>query len=383
MDRRARLTTPYAIYSKSDPQTEETNKDYSMTSPLNSTGADFPAKLRCTKAIVDTITPVANLVANEDYEWTLGGTAVHNGGSCQVAISYDYCENMVVMASWIGGCPLSLPYKFKVPDIPGCEKCIFLFSWFNNSGNREMHQNAAVVSVTGTATSFTGPNAYRGNTFSDGSCINPEGTDLVFPRPGDQVIYGGSYSSDNPPSVADLSCPNWDNDKDITVSGDGTSSSETGVSGAASGGGAAATTTAAGAATGGGEAATITGAGANTAGGAATSKTTAATAAGGVATGTTGSTGTGSSSSTGSTSSSSSSSDDKLLFFGLVVLALLIIGGLVIWAIQRNKSSGAAGGGRYGATGRRRRGGDDDESSDSDSTESSEDEKPRRHRSRR
>lgn len=79
-----------------------------MTSPLDKAGADWPAKKRCTSEILSALNPVATLVSGEDFEWNLGGTAVHNGGSCQVGISYDSCETMVVLASWIGGCTLSL-----------------------------------------------------------------------------------------------------------------------------------------------------------------------------------------------------------------------------------------------------------------------------------
>lgn len=50
-----------------------------------------------------------------------------------------------------------------------------------------MYQNAAVVSVSGTAKSFTGPQIYRVNTFGEGVCVNTEGTDDVFPNPGPQV----------------------------------------------------------------------------------------------------------------------------------------------------------------------------------------------------
>lgn len=36
-------------------------------------------------------------------------------------------------------------------------------------------------------------------THSFSSCINPEGTDVVYPAPGDQVFYGGKYSDGSPP----------------------------------------------------------------------------------------------------------------------------------------------------------------------------------------
>ena len=127
------LSSPPAIYSKLDPQTAEANKDYSMTSPLEKDGSNWPAKGRATKDIVAGIEPVATLVAGDDFSWDLAGTATHNGsvssssslgfappfahmltrslaharrGSCQVGISYDYMETQVVIASWIGDCPL-------------------------------------------------------------------------------------------------------------------------------------------------------------------------------------------------------------------------------------------------------------------------------------
>lgn len=117
-----------------------------MTAPLNKDGSNFPAKKYATKAKLDSLKPVATLVAGQEFSWGLGGTATHNGGSCQVAIryvsrdsvvpwrrcgeglcvaadrskpvpceltrtcplcSYDMMETMVVIASWVGGCPLS------------------------------------------------------------------------------------------------------------------------------------------------------------------------------------------------------------------------------------------------------------------------------------
>ncbi|GAA5927538.1 hypothetical protein JCM1841_002333 [Sporobolomyces salmonicolor] len=160
------LNETYAIYSKYDPQTAESNKDYSMTSPPAADGGDHPCKSHCTSAIVDAINPVGTLV-----------------GSCQVGISYDYCPSMVVIASWIGGCPLSLPYTFTVPELPGSDK-----AWTNEECDREIYQNAAVVALTGTADTFVGPAVYRVNSFLDGSCANTAGTDDVYPAPGDQVF---------------------------------------------------------------------------------------------------------------------------------------------------------------------------------------------------
>ncbi|KWU45637.1 hypothetical protein RHOSPDRAFT_32559 [Rhodotorula sp. JG-1b] len=227
------LVLPPAINSKSDPQTVEANIDYSMTAPLNKDGSNFPAKKYATKAKLDSLKPVATLVAGQEFSWGLGGTATHNGGSCQIAISYDMMETMVVIASWIGGCPLSHPYKFKVPDIPGCDKCFFIWDWFNKSGNREMYQNAAVVSISGTAKQFVGPQIFRANTFGEGVCETKEPNELIFPAPGDQVFYGAGLSASSP--VTEVNCPGWDNKKIVTVTGPGNGPKATGPVGGASG----------------------------------------------------------------------------------------------------------------------------------------------------
>ncbi|GAA5984442.1 hypothetical protein JCM11641_000139 [Rhodosporidiobolus odoratus] len=430
------LSEPYGIYSKNDPQTPEANKDYSMTAPLAKDGSDWPAKGRGTSEIVSALEPVATLVAGKDFSWNLGGTAVHNGGSCQVGMSYDNMKTQVVMASWIGGCPLELPYTFTVPDIPGCDKCLFWWSWFNQSGNREMYQNAAVVTVSGKADSFTGPSAFRSNTFGDGKCENPEGTDVVFPNPGDQVFYGGNYAGSTP-SASKIDC-DWNNDEQVTVTGSGgsdASDSSGGAGGGGSGGGSSASkggdsaSGGGGGATGGGASggaggassaketgaagtsAAGAGAGAGTAGSADGAAATKASSAGSAAsTGSSSGSGSGSGAGTGSgagsgsgsssgsdtsgssTTSSSSDNTQQFLYFAFGAVSLILIAGVVICLMQRNKQNAAHsgssrrshGGGRGRSRGRRYHDDDSDSTSDDsdDSTGSSDSgyEKRRRRR---
>ncbi|BGP37141.1 hypothetical protein JCM10449v2_001045 [Rhodotorula kratochvilovae] len=348
------MSSPYAIYSKSDPQTAETNKDYSMTAPLDKGGSDWPAKGRATKEIVDATDVVATLVAGEDFSWDLAGTATHNGGSCQVGVSYDYMETQVVIASWIGDCPLKKPYTFKVPDIPGCDKCVFFWSWFNKTGNREMYQNAAVVSISGTATSFTGPQAYRMNTFGEGVCSIIEEVVAVFPNPGDQVFFGEGFDA----STASVTVTGSGGPTNAKPSGGaaGGSSGSSGSSstssaagsaetGASSAGGEEATTAATGGATGGAGAGTGTGTG--TGAGAAATKASSAAGAAGTTGSTGGSTGSGSNSGTGSSSSSTGSNDKEFLFFAGGAILLVLLGGLVIFFAHKKATSGSSGGGGY------------------------------------
>ncbi|KAK4052189.1 hypothetical protein OIV83_002484 [Microbotryomycetes sp. JL201] len=243
------LAYPPAIKSTHDPQTAEPDKDYSMTSPLEADGSNYPAKGYATKEAFDKLKPVATLVAGQDFTWKTAGTATHDGGSCQVGISYDLLKTVAVMASYVGGkfslssiflnervvrsltildcgekgCPLQKDYKFKVPDIPGAEKALFWWSWFNKSGNREMYNNVAVVAVSGKAKSFKGPVPFRANTFADGSCITTEGKEWLFPNPGDQVFFGGEYEGKSPAPGGKIDGCSWDVESDVTVTSDGSS----------------------------------------------------------------------------------------------------------------------------------------------------------------
>lgn len=66
-----------------------------MPSPLAVDGSNFPAKGYATKAKLDALKPVATLVAGQDFEWNLAGTATHNGGSCQMAVRRVRCLPIV------------------------------------------------------------------------------------------------------------------------------------------------------------------------------------------------------------------------------------------------------------------------------------------------
>ncbi|GAA5879253.1 hypothetical protein JCM16303_003137 [Sporobolomyces ruberrimus] len=363
------LNKPYAVYSKSDQQTEEANKDYSMTSPLEKDGSNYPAKKRCTSEILSALTPVATLVSGEDFEWSLAGTAVHNGGSCQVGITYDNCETIAVMASYIGGCPLSLPYSFKIPDLPGADKAFFVWAWSNKSGNRELYQSVAVVAVEGSASKYVGPRMFRANTFGDGSsCINPEGTDVVYPAPGDQVFYAGDYSDSSPPSAAKLDCPDYDNSETVTVKNSG-GSGPTGGSGGdksktdteatatgsatSSGGGdnsessGSSTATGTGSGTKSSDSAAETGsAGSSSSGGAGGTDDDAEETGGGGDTAPSSNAPSGDSSSTTAPSSTSSGSSDadsaEFVKFGVAVLALIALGGVAVCFFRKRSTSTAS-----------------------------------------
>ncbi|GAA5916029.1 hypothetical protein JCM8208_007493 [Rhodotorula glutinis] len=293
-----------------------------------------------------------------------------------------------------------MPYTFKVPEkLPGCSKCLFFWSWFNKTGNREMYQNAAVVSISGTSTSFTGPQAFRMNTFGDGVCSLLAEEPVVFPAPGEQVFYGSGFDASSASNAPD--CPDWDNNKEVTVTGSGDGPSDAKPSGGAAEGSAGSSSSAVSApgsaaagATGdksddakstssGGAAAastTGTGSGGTSSGAAGAAQTGGAGAAGAAAgeggAGTTGSSGAGSgsssSSSGGSSDSSSSSNDKEFLVFAGGAVALVVVAGVVIFLAHRNLSAASV------TAGRARRRSHSWRASSSDSSDSSVDDRRRR-----
>ncbi|GAA5949902.1 hypothetical protein JCM3765_007732 [Sporobolomyces pararoseus] len=220
------LLFPPPINSKYDPQTIEANIDYSMTSPLNQDGSNFPCKGYNTAEAYKTLKPVATLKAGQDFEIEFApGGAVHGGGSCQFSISYDQGKTFAVIYSVEGGCPLQSNYSVPIPKgLPAAKSATFSWTWFNKVGNREMYQNCAIVDITGgSSSSFTGPELYRANTFEDGTCTTVEGVEPVFPNPGPAVEFGGSTTKSS--KVTQLDNCQLKQDGEVTISPSGSSNS--------------------------------------------------------------------------------------------------------------------------------------------------------------
>ncbi|KDE09641.1 hypothetical protein MVLG_00047 [Microbotryum lychnidis-dioicae p1A1 Lamole] len=219
---------PYAINSKYDPQTLEANKDYSMTAPLLSNGANYPCKGYNTPSAYSTLNSVDTLVSGTSYTVELAGTAVHGGGSCQFSVSYDQSKTFAVIASIIGGCPIGLKFTIPIPNLPSAKKATFAWTWFNRIGNREEYMNCAIVDIQGPnqQTSYTGPTPFRANTFADGTCITTEGQEVVFPNPGKSVQYLGTSTKSTPATVLN-NCAFDQNNTVVIVSSNGSSTSST------------------------------------------------------------------------------------------------------------------------------------------------------------
>ncbi|PYH43338.1 uncharacterized protein BP01DRAFT_358593 [Aspergillus saccharolyticus JOP 1030-1] len=195
------MSNPYPIRSPLNPNGGD-NKDYSYTNPLSSDGHDFP----CKGYANDPFSSVANYSPGGSYSLELQGSATHEGGSCQISLSYDQGKSFKVIHSMIGGCPLTSKYQFSVPsDAPGGQ-ALLAWSWFNKVGNREMYMNCAQVTIGGSkkrevaqqeiagavASFSSAPPMFIANINGPGGCTTIEGQDVNFPLPGSSVEGSGS-----------------------------------------------------------------------------------------------------------------------------------------------------------------------------------------------
>ncbi|BEI80352.1 hypothetical protein CcaverHIS002_0108810 [Cutaneotrichosporon cavernicola] len=144
---------------------------------------------------------------------SIGGTAVHGGGSCQLLLSFDGGHSFKVIQSVLGECPTTQTWDFTVPnDVPSGD-AVFAWTWFNRLGNREMYMNCASVTISGGG---GGGNQWRrdedvytnstrrGVSFNSApgpflanignGCGTEEGGDVDFPNPGSEVLRRGGFS---------------------------------------------------------------------------------------------------------------------------------------------------------------------------------------------
>ncbi|OQD76645.1 hypothetical protein PENDEC_c004G06221 [Penicillium decumbens] len=138
------LSKPYPIRSPLNKDAKG-QKDYSYTNPLSSSGSDYP----CKGYANDDFDSQATYQPGQEYEMALEGSATHDGGSCQISLTYDRGKTFKVIESMLGDCPIAKKYKFTVPsDAPNGE-ALLAWTWFNKVGNREMYMNCAFVTIGG------------------------------------------------------------------------------------------------------------------------------------------------------------------------------------------------------------------------------------------
>ncbi|KAJ0168154.1 hypothetical protein CTA2_9292 [Colletotrichum tanaceti] len=187
-------------------------------SPLAPSGSNFPCKSSSYNAA-----GASNVYAQgATGELAFIGSAVHGGGSCQVSITYDAKPNKnsvwKVIKSIEGGCPAKNAagnlgdnanqvnqdkYDFTIPkDMPAGNGTI-AWTWFNKIGNREMYMNCGPVTITGSEGSKEAYNALPDMfTANIGNCETEEGTDVMFPNPGNSVDKFGDVNVLKAPPAA-------------------------------------------------------------------------------------------------------------------------------------------------------------------------------------
>lgn len=197
---------PYAFRSKYDPAI--TDPDYDNTFPLSTDGSNYPChgyqNLASSQVSKVTYTP------GQTYNLTLAGTAMHEGGSCQISLSYDNGQSFRVIKSLIGGCSLKYDWDFTVPsNAPASDDAILAWTWFNIVGNREMYMSCARVSVAGQSVQrYQRYQRKRQGSFDalpenfacniGNGCTTIEDREVVFPNPGDVIEYNSDAITPEP-----------------------------------------------------------------------------------------------------------------------------------------------------------------------------------------
>lgn len=194
------MKEPLPFRSKYNPKNTDANIDYSMTAPLDASGSNFPCKGYHT----DGGEATATYAAGGSYTVQLVGGANHNGGSCQLSLSYDNGATWEVIKSFIGNCPAGLEasLNFEMPSDVKTGKALFAWTWFNNTGNREMYMNCAPIEITaGNAKRSPAKRATRPAMFEaniNNGCSTAEGLDVVFPDAGSVVETAGNKGTSPP-----------------------------------------------------------------------------------------------------------------------------------------------------------------------------------------
>ncbi|KAJ2628892.1 hypothetical protein H4R22_003635 [Coemansia sp. RSA 1290] len=199
--------TPYCTSCPELPSGQ--SLDYSINSPI---GTHESTSQPLCKYTTPYATPAVTWKAGSTVEVKFREhAAVHGGGHCQFALSYDGGESFVVIHDELRYCftggPSSsnkaaqLSYSIALPqDLPSGDKVVFAWAWNNNQGNREFYMNCADVAIEGSGSSFTGPKLLVANYGPDSPFI-PEfngdydtGIDLFNSRPMITVSGSGGYS---------------------------------------------------------------------------------------------------------------------------------------------------------------------------------------------
>jgi hypothetical protein len=169
-------------------------------SPLKADGSDYPCKSCGYK-----ISAMNKIPVNEPVLLSFEGSAIHGGGTCQLAISMDKeptkDSTFKVIQTFEGDCPpaAGTGLTFNIPkDFPTVERATLAWTWFNKIGNREMYMNLAPIEVTGGSNDqkfFDSlPDLFKANVPST-ACTTPETEDATMPNPGEFLLQASTYKA--------------------------------------------------------------------------------------------------------------------------------------------------------------------------------------------
>ncbi|EFW99073.1 hypothetical protein CMQ_5494 [Grosmannia clavigera kw1407] len=182
-------------------------------SPLSTSGSNFPCQIVGTAAtFYDRSSATNNTMAvGETQTLSFKGSAVHGGGSCQLAVTSEQqptsSTTWQVILSIEGGCPTTdgngpSTYDYSIPDSISPGDYVFAWTWVSKeSGAPEYYMNCAPITVTAASPgkrsevkttvaardSSALPNLFVANLDSINSCKTTTGTDPLFPDPGPNV----------------------------------------------------------------------------------------------------------------------------------------------------------------------------------------------------
>lgn len=173
------------------------------SSPLDPDGANYPCFVT-TGSVGD----LPEYAPGSQQTIGLMGSAIHGGGSCQISVTYDNppTKDSVfrVIKSFQGACPsgsesgnlaanpeLGLPgLDYTLPSHMPSGTAVIAWTWFNKIGNREMYMRCAPIKIGGSNTDKTKYNAlpeiFKANIGN--GCSTTEGTNVIFPNPGSDLV---------------------------------------------------------------------------------------------------------------------------------------------------------------------------------------------------
>lgn len=132
--------------------------DTLTNSPLSSSGSNYPCQVSGSASSFYSTDGISNTVtAGETISMSFKGSAVHGGGSCQVALSTDtqpsQSTRWSVILSIEGGCPTkdgtsASTYDVKIPSNIPAGAYSYAWTWTSKeSGTQEYYMNCAPLTV--------------------------------------------------------------------------------------------------------------------------------------------------------------------------------------------------------------------------------------------